>query len=302
MSNEDLERKLLKSNLKFRWKVIQDLEKIDLADNFPKFPILFLTCMDPMVDIYRIFQLNPGDVFVLKNAGNILTIDMLRSILIAVHEYNIKYIIILGHLDCGNTKINLTELKEKLYPKSRGLIFQKGNNPYSELRNFFEPFEDVLKNINEQVVTLRDFKGFPSDVKIIGWLYDVHTGWVLETNRMKNYECIEDFMKVYKDFITKKDLELVDSFDSLEEKIIASKSLIHEEDIAVVNMELFKEKNVSHGGATEYINHNPQFNKINLSENIIIKEPRLTIPKIYVPKIKVNVPNIYKRKKEQNKI
>jgi len=302
MSNEDLERKLLKSNLKFRWKVIQNLEKIDMADNFPKFPILFLTCMDPRVDIYRIFQLNPGDVFVLKNAGNILTIDMLRSILIAVHEYSIKYIIILGHLNCGMTKINLTELKEKLYPKSRGLIFQKGNNPYSELRNFFEPFEDVLKNINEQVVTLRDFKGFPSDVKIIGWLYDVHTGWVLETNRMKNYECIEDFMKVYKDFITKKDLELVDSLDSMEEKIIASKSLIHEEDIPVVNMELFKEKKVSHGGATEYINHNPQFNKNNLSENISLRGPRITIPKIYIPKIKVTVPNIYKRKKEQNKI
>ena len=302
MSNEDLERKLLKSNLKFRWKVIQDLEKIDLADNFPKFPILFLTCMDPRVDIYRIFQLNPGDVFVLKNAGNILTIDMLRSILIAVHEYNIKYIIILGHLDCGNTKINLTELKEKLYPKSRGLIFQKGNNPYSELRNFFEPFEDVLKNINEQVETMRDFKGFPSDVKIIGWLYDVHTGWVLETNRMKNYECIEDFMKVYKDFITKKDFELVDSLDSLEEKDIASKSLIDEEGIPVVNMELLKEKRYSHGAKSEYINHNPQFNKNNISKNISLKGPRITIPKIYVPEIKVNVPNVYKRKKQQNNI
>jgi len=258
--------------------------------------------MDPRVDIYRIFQLNPGDVFVLKNAGNILTIDMLRSILIAIHEYSIKYIIILGHLDCGNTKINLTELKEKLYPKSRGLIFQKGNNPYSELRNFFEPFEDVLKNINEQVETLRDFKGFPSDVKIIGWLYDVHTGWVLETNRMKNYERIEDFMKDYTDFITKKDFELVDSLDSLKLKNIESKSLIYEEGIPVVNMELLKEKRYSHGAESEYINHNPQFNKKNLSENISIRGPRLTIPKVYVPEIKVIVPNIYKRKKRQNSI
>jgi len=303
MSNEDLERKLLKGNLKFRWKVIQDLEKIDMADNFPKFPILFLTCMDPRVDIYRIFQLNPGDVFILKNAGNFLTVDMLRSILIAVHEYSIKYIIILGHLDCGMTKINLTELKEKLYPKSRGLIFQKGNNPYSELRNFFEPFEDVLKNINEQVGTLRDFKGFPSDVKIIGWLYDVHTGWVFETDYIREFESTEEFMKDYREYITMKDLELVDSLESLEKEWIDSKRLIrtHEEDMPSVKIELLKEKESSYESATEYNNHD-LFKKNNLSENLLIKGPQITIPKIYVPKIKVNVPNVYKRKKQQNSI
>ena len=109
-------------------------------------------------------------------------------------------------------------------------------------------------------------------------------------------------MKVYKDFITKKDPELVDSLDSLEEKDIASKSLIYEEGIPVVNMELLKEKRYSHGAKSEIINHNPQFNKNNISKNISLRGPRITIPKVYVPEIKVIVPNIYKRKKEQNKI
>ena len=56
--------------------------------------------MDPRIDIHRIFQLEPGDVIVLRNAGNIFTQDMIRSLIIAIFKYKIKYIVILGHLDC----------------------------------------------------------------------------------------------------------------------------------------------------------------------------------------------------------
>jgi len=302
MYNEELERKMLKNNGRFRWKVIQDLEKINLGKNYPKYPVLFLTCMDPRIDIHKIFQLNPGDVFVLRNAGNFLTIDMLRSILIAIHEYNIKNLIILGHLDCEMTKINLTELREKLYSKSQELIIRNKNNPYSELQNFFNTFKDVLKNINEQVETLRDFKGFPIDVKIIGWLYDIHTGWVFETNNISNFESIEDFKKAYRDLIAKKDLELVDSLISLEEEATESKISIQEKDKLKVNIESLNERKASFISTTEYINHSKQFNTRNINKNISIREPRLTIPKIYVPKIKVNVPNVYKREKQESKI
>ncbi|MFX1339843.1 MAG: carbonic anhydrase [Promethearchaeota archaeon] len=298
--NENLETKLLKGNLKFRWKVIHDLEKIDVTEDLPKYPVLFLTCMDPRIDIHRIFQLNPGDVFVLRNAGNSFTIDMLRSILIAVHEYHIKYIIILGHLDCGMTKINVIELREKIYAKSRELIFHNKNNPYTELRNFFKPFKDVLKNINEQVETLRDFKGFPMDVEILGWLYDVHTGWVFETNKSSDFESIEDFMKAYEELIVKKDLELVDSLDSLEEGPLAPKNLNYEEGLPVMNRESLKEKEYSHGVKSEYIKHDPQINNNNIEIDLSLNPPRITIPKIYIPEIKVNVPNMYKNKKERD--
>ncbi len=296
---EDIERNFLNNNIKFRWNVIQDLEKIDSVEDYPKYPVLFLTCMDPRIDINRIFQLNPGDVFVLRNAGNILTIDMLRSILITIHEYNIKYIIILGHLDCGMTKIDLLKLREKLYIKSRELIIRKGNNPYSELRNFFKPFKDVLQNINEQIDSLRDFKGFPSNVKIRGWLYDVHTGWVFETDNLRNFESTEDLMINYKDLISKKDLELVDSLISLEKDSLDPKSLIrkYEEDIPPKSIDLMNKNKSLNDVETQSTCSPKRFHNTNLSTDLLMKGSRITIPKIIVPKISVNIPEIYKRKK-----
>ena len=111
---EEIEKLLIEGNLGFQWKIIQGIESIQLGDKVPRYPVLILTCMDSRIDIHRIFQLRPGDVFILRNAGNIYTQDMLRSILISIFDYHVKYIIILGRIDCGMTKFKFTELKKKL--------------------------------------------------------------------------------------------------------------------------------------------------------------------------------------------
>ena len=85
---KSIEKMLLEGNMKFQWKLTQDIEKINLEGNIPKYPVLILTCMNPRIDVHRIFQLNPGDVFVLRNAGNICTMDAFRSIILAILEYN----------------------------------------------------------------------------------------------------------------------------------------------------------------------------------------------------------------------
>ena len=88
---KEIEEKFVEGNLKFKWKIMEGLENIEIEKDIPKYPILILTCMDPRIDVHRIFQLNPGDVFILRNAGNIYTIDMLRSIIFAIVKYQIKY-------------------------------------------------------------------------------------------------------------------------------------------------------------------------------------------------------------------
>ena len=125
---------------------MQDLESVEIQENIPKYPVLILTCMDPRIDIYRIFQLNPGDVFILRNAGNIYTQDVLRSILITIFKYEIKYIIILGHLDCGMTKINPVELRKKLPSEFLSRLSSNYSELFSELINFFKPFENEVSD------------------------------------------------------------------------------------------------------------------------------------------------------------
>ena len=75
---EDIIKNLVDGNNRYRWQILQENEKIEINHTIPKYPLLILTCMNPRIDIHRIFQLNPGDAFVLRNAGNQYTEDVLR--------------------------------------------------------------------------------------------------------------------------------------------------------------------------------------------------------------------------------
>ena len=133
----DIERMLIEGNLRFQLKITQELENIETKTKRPRYPVLILTCMDPRIDIHRIFQLDPGDVFVIRNAGNLSNQNSLRSILLAIYQYNIKYIIILGHLDCGMTKINLLELKKNVPYEFLPYSSKRNSDLFTETKEFF---------------------------------------------------------------------------------------------------------------------------------------------------------------------
>ncbi|MFX1313899.1 MAG: carbonic anhydrase, partial [Promethearchaeota archaeon] len=175
---DDIKNILIVGNLKYKSKFIQEFEKEQIEDNYPKYPVLILTCMDPRINIHHIFQLNPGDVFILRNAGNIFTSDMMRSILLAIVNYKIKYIIILGHLDCGMKKINLTELRMKLPSKFLSQLSKNNINILSELNSFFVPFSNEIKNLLRQIKNLQTIQDLFPEIEITGMLYDTNTGWV----------------------------------------------------------------------------------------------------------------------------
>ena len=199
---------LVEGNLHFQRKIIEGSESIHYENKIPKYPILILTCMDPRIDIFRIFQLNPGDLFVLRNAGNSYTQDVLRSILITIVEFEIKYIIVLGHLDCGMTKINLEELRKKLSYKFLSSLSTNDSEIFNELSNFFKPFDSEVQNIVDQIKTLEIVQDFYPEIEITGMLYDVNEGFIFEYEKFKDFRTIEDFRKSYKEILTKKKIQL----------------------------------------------------------------------------------------------
>jgi len=173
---KQIEKILLEGNMKFQWKLTQGIEKINLEGKIPKYPVIILTCMDPRIDVHRIFQLNPGDVFILRNAGNNCTMDAFRSMLVTVLEYDIKLIIVLGHSDCGMKKLVLSKLREKVF----------SNYSMPDMQEFFKPIVDEFSNIRKQVNSLRAIEEIPSYVKITGMIYDVETGWIFENDMIKD--------------------------------------------------------------------------------------------------------------------
>ncbi|MGB5911524.1 MAG: carbonic anhydrase [Promethearchaeia archaeon] len=298
----DIKEILFEGNNRYQWKIIQGTEKLR-TNKKQNYFLLFLTCMDPRIDVHRIFQLNPGDAFILRNAGNMYTEDVLRSILIAIHEYNIKYIIVLGHLDCGMPKIHLSRLRNKLSKPVLAKICRNGTNIELNLQRFFKIFIDELKNINNQIDWLKSVKEIPSSVQIIGLLYDPNSGWVFHSQEFGQYQFIQDFMDDYKKIIEKKRIDLIDYFESIEEEIIGEviEESIEEPskfkgDLSLSHTELADKEQI-----VENVKKKEQMDSLELEkekaeayQTIPLSIPKIKIPKIYIPIIKVKIPKIYR--------
>ena len=305
---EDIEQYLVEGNRHYQWKIIQEEESNQIDDKIPRYPVLILTCMDPRIDVYRIFQLKPGDIFVLRNAGNVYTEDILRSVLVAIHKYNIQYIVVLGHLECGMKKIDLYNLMNKLTDYSLKKIGRSGLNIYLELQKFFKTFTDEIKNIENQVQKFRNAREIPTDIKITGMLYDPNAGWVFGDKELKLYSNYEDFAKDYRNIIQTKKYELIDYIESNQDEIIGESVLIEGKELINFNdtrenIQLVESTNNQESIITDKLEEIPNeitilnANKIGSGgfHNNSISIPKIKIPKIFVPKIKVHVPVIYKK-------
>lgn len=72
--------------------------------------VLFITCSDSRIDPNLITQTDPGDLFICRNAGNVVpphsneTGGMTASIEFAIMALSVEHIVICGHTDCGAMK------------------------------------------------------------------------------------------------------------------------------------------------------------------------------------------------------
>jgi carbonic anhydrase len=60
-----------------------------------------VACMDSRDPVEAMFGTHVGEMFVLRNAGNIISDDVVRGLLVAILEAGVKYVIVLGHSRCG---------------------------------------------------------------------------------------------------------------------------------------------------------------------------------------------------------
>ncbi len=299
----DIKRMLTEGNLRFHLKISQDLENIETKIKLPRYPVLILTCMDPRIDIHRIFQLDPGDVFVLRNAGNLCSQDSLRSILLAIYQYNIKYIIILGHLDCGMTKINLLELKRNVPYEFLPNTSNETLDLFAETRELFKPFNDELRNIKQQMETLHRLQLHNQEVKILGMLYDVETGWVLEYERFKEIISIENFRNHYKTILREKQYQFIDFLKTIEDEIVKKdevRRLISETDSKNGETDQFLETVKIEKEELVELDVNVKTLRIGKIQNLnpLHQTLSIKIPKIQFSGVKIYIPKIIRWKKE----
>lgn len=138
MDNEFLliEKMLIDGNKRFISNKLRSKEyliklRTELYENgqFPK--AVVVTCSDSRVVPELIFDTKLGELFVIRNAGNIVDENVIENVEFAVSHLNVNYILILGHEKCGA----VAEAMEKIK------IGEK-------LHGFIKPIGETAKNIN----------------------------------------------------------------------------------------------------------------------------------------------------------
>src|SRR3954451_20196104 len=67
----------------------------------PKLGLVILTCMDARIDPVRIFGLQPGDAHILRNAGGVVTEDVIRSLMVSQRLLGTGAVMLVPHPRCG---------------------------------------------------------------------------------------------------------------------------------------------------------------------------------------------------------
>ncbi|MDF2368027.1 carbonic anhydrase [Sneathiella sp.] len=152
-----------------------------------QFPIAaVLSCADSRVAPELLFDQNPGDLFVMRVAGNVMSPDLLASL-----EYGVKFlgtplVMVLGHSNCGAVSAAINVLKDnaKLPGHLPDLIASikpavavaKKTHPDDLLES------SIAENVRLQVAQLK--KSSPivdryyadRKIDIVGAVYDLKTG------------------------------------------------------------------------------------------------------------------------------
>lgn len=77
--------------------------------------VVILSCSDSRVPPELIFDQGLGDIFEIRNAGNVLNEHVIGSIEYAVMHCGVKLIVIMGHQDCGAIAATLSGVSETKY-------------------------------------------------------------------------------------------------------------------------------------------------------------------------------------------
>lgn len=161
---------------------------------------LFVGCADSRVVPNLITQTNPGDLFVLRNAGNIVPPHgasnggEAATIEFAVAGLTVDHIIICGHTGCGAIKALLNpEATRKMPLVAAWLSHAEATRRILE-ENYGDYSGESLESIAVQehvLVQIENIQTHPSvaarlqrgDLAIHGWVYKLSTGEVFEYSR-----------------------------------------------------------------------------------------------------------------------
>jgi carbonic anhydrase len=141
----------------------------NLRDVEPTRKLAIVTCMDCRLDVAAAVGLQRGDAHVLRNAGGIVTDDVIRSLAISQRKLGTREVLVIQHTDCGMEKIDDEGFRAELEEDA-------GVAPDFPIG----AFADVENSVRESVRRIRESPFVPHRDSVRGYVYEVDAHQVRE--------------------------------------------------------------------------------------------------------------------------
>lgn len=127
--------------------------------------VAVVACMDARIETGRLLGLEEGDAHVIRNAGGVVTDDVIRSLTISQRLLGTTEIVLVHHTDCGMLTFEDDALKADIEQET-------GLRPPFAL----EAFPDLDEDVRQSIRRIQASPFIPHKDEIRGFVYDVKTG------------------------------------------------------------------------------------------------------------------------------
>jgi carbonic anhydrase len=140
-------------------------------DAAPTRRVAVVTCMDARLDVYAALGLQTGEAHVLRNAGGVVSDDVIRSLAISQRRLGTREVMIVHHTRCGMQTLTDDEFRGEL-------LRETGTAPPFAI----ESFADLEQDVRQSVLRVRRSPFVAHRDQVRGFVYDVDSHLLREVD------------------------------------------------------------------------------------------------------------------------
>ena len=130
----------------------------------PSGRLAIVTCMDSRLDVFAALGLQSGEAHVLRNAGGVITDDVIRSLAVSQRRLGTREVMLIHHDDCGLLQLTDDGFRAELQ-EATGLA------PAFAI----ESFTDLDADVSQSILRVRRSPFVLHTDRVRGYVYDVDT-------------------------------------------------------------------------------------------------------------------------------
>jgi carbonic anhydrase len=131
----------------------------------PAQDLAIVACMDARLDVHQLLGIPNGAAHIIRNAGGIITDDVIRSLCLSQRALGTRQIVLIHHTKCGLEGVDEDAFFDDLEA-------DVGERPRWSVDGFEDPYIDVRHSVQRLIDS--PFLQHTSDVH--GFVFDVDTG------------------------------------------------------------------------------------------------------------------------------